>query len=791
MSPGARLKEVLTGASRNSSKGDLKGAKNSKNPPEGLGLDDAALDRPLKNVNGQLGSPRVIPTIKTDSGTPPLSAGLEAPETMITPPTPTDRHRLSQDAHSPNLPAADSDVSNTNVIVSPSGNMISHRRVRSDTSTMKPSRLSQSIQPIMTPLIEETRTPGGTARASSSGSAGGGFFSTVFSAAQNMTNTLTNSMSNNPPRSRSSTATNDENLSSLGDVPEHPIAQLDGPLAEEKKPLAVDTLGSGDLSLRHLGISTESLVSSKPTNGPAQEEKLRNSAPSRLDEKTATSEDISAARAVSAAYSEKPAVDAVAAEDNTPVKRSLSTYAQSIGTEVGEKTPPAGSIYEGADSIRRSGSVRSRVGNKVRRHRNSSSATGNTVGTTVILGDKSPNGQPTGFAVASKKRNREFHQLFKSVPEEDSLIEDYSCALQREIILAGRLYISESHICFSSNILGWVTTLVISFSEVVAMEKENTAVVFPNAIAVQTLHARHTFRSLLSRDATYELLIGIWRLTHPNLKNSGTSARLDPDADRAEKADPGGSSGDASDFSEEIYDEDQEDGNESPTENGGGSAAAPLATDDKATSRKVSAMGQAAGSAAAPVPVAGSGSAIDKATAASAAANDHPGPATHAPTECPDGATHLDKELKDDIIAAPLGKVFSMVFGSASGGFMSRWLVDDMKCTELSITDEAKKGLSDDQKSRSMTYIKPLYAPIGPKSTKCVVTETLDFLDLEKAVCVTASTQTPDVPSGNVFVTKTHFCFMWAANNSTRLIINYTIEWTGKSWLKGMSVMFH
>ncbi|RJE16664.1 GRAM domain protein, partial [Aspergillus sclerotialis] len=59
----------------------------------------------------------------------------------------------------------------------------------------------------------------------------------------------------------------------------------------------------------------------------------------------------------------------------------------------------------------------------------------------------------TGFAVASKKRNRDFHQLFRSVPEDDYLIEDYSCALQREIILAGRIYVSEGHICFSSNIL--------------------------------------------------------------------------------------------------------------------------------------------------------------------------------------------------------------------------------------------------------------------------------------------------------------------------------------------------
>ncbi|KAH8914398.1 hypothetical protein BT69DRAFT_1342955, partial [Atractiella rhizophila] len=66
-----------------------------------------------------------------------------------------------------------------------------------------------------------------------------------------------------------------------------------------------------------------------------------------------------------------------------------------------------------------------------------------------------------GFAVASSKRNMDFHALFKGhggVPEDDYLIEDYGCALQREILLQGRLYISEHHLCFYANIFGWVTT---------------------------------------------------------------------------------------------------------------------------------------------------------------------------------------------------------------------------------------------------------------------------------------------------------------------------------------------
>ncbi|KAL9043483.1 MAG: hypothetical protein Q9214_003333 [Letrouitia sp. 1 TL-2023] len=99
------------------------------------------------------------------------------------------------------------------------------------------------------------------------------------------------------------------------------------------------------------------------------------------------------------------------------------------------------------------------------------------------------------------------------------------------------------------------------------------------------------------------------------------------------------------------------------------------------------------------------------------------------------------------------------MFGPASGGFISKWLIDEIKVTELQLEDD-KKGLTDENKTRFYSYIKPLYAAIGPKSTKCLSTENLDFLDLEKAVSVTITTQTPEVPSGNVFSVKTRYCLI-------------------------------
>ena len=819
VSPGAKIKDVFSMGSKKKnssppkspdrssialdSNGNGRGSFFSKekrgsiNVGRNNGADGSSLIQPgPKSPNG---SARDLPAIVTTPRTP-TNSSLEAPETHVTPPTPTEQRSTP-----PESPSLKGRGTNSNTVVSPSGNMISHRRVRSDSASHPPSKLSNAMSAPLTPMVEEPRTSG-TRSPGSQGSPGGpgGFFSSVFSAAQSAASQLSNTIVSNQPRPRSSTQSTDVDGTQDSDTATTIINTMDDTSAGEEKKLAVDTLGTGDLSLSHLGISTtNSSMTSLPNISLDKSGVL-----AQREEAAARAENAHAARAVSQAYSEKSIEDSTStpiAEDVAPGVRPRSTYESSIMT--GDRTPPNGSLHENESTFRRSGSVRSRVGTIAKRHRNSSSTTAGTIGAAIVAGNAAlanpaaSVGSPklTGFAVVSKKRNRDFHNLFKTVPEDDYLIEDYSCALQRDIILAGRIYVAESHICFSSNILGWVTTLIINFDEIVSVEKENTAVVFPNAIAIQTLHARHTFRSLLSREATYDLLIGIWKINHPSLKSSLNGVRLDQGGtgDKTEKLDPTGSdeNSDLTEEEEEVYDEDQEDddGTGSFTEVPEGSidGSENIAEPTKTVARKASGLGVAVGIAAGGVPTPSDAKAGEKAAAAASAASvDFPGPATHAPTECNDVDAHYDKFLKDDIVPAPLGKVYSMVFGPASGGFMAKWLLDEMKCTDVQMEDD-KKGLSEENKMRTFSYIKPLYASIGPKSTKCVVTETLDYIDLERSVSVTASTQTPDVPSGNVFATKTRFCFTWAPGNATRVVMNFNIEWTGKSWLKGNTLGDH
>ena len=129
-------------------------------------------------------------------------------------------------------------------------------------------------------------------------------------------------------------------------------------------------------------------------------------------------------------------------------------------------------------------------------------------------------------------------------------------------------------------------------------------------------------------------------------------------------------------------------------------------------------------------------------------------------------------------------------FLHASGAFMRKWLIEVQKCGQELTLEDDKRGLDNTQKTMSFSYIKPLPGSIGPRQTKCITSYTLEQFDLEKAVTINSSTQTPDVPSGSIFVTKTRYCLMWAPGNATRLIMNCTIEWSGKSWLKGRFPMF-
>ncbi|TRY93322.1 hypothetical protein DNTS_022920, partial [Danionella cerebrum] len=125
--------------------------------------------------------------------------------------------------------------------------------------------------------------------------------------------------------------------------------------------------------------------------------------------------------------------------------------------------------------------------------------------------DKDSENVPAVLSPTYKQRNEDFRKLFKQLPDSERLIVDYSCALQRDILLQGRLYLSENWICFYSNIFRWETLLTVRLKDVCTMTKEKTARLIPNAIQLCTDSEKHFFTSFGARDRTYMMMFRLWQ----------------------------------------------------------------------------------------------------------------------------------------------------------------------------------------------------------------------------------------------------------------------------------------
>ncbi|KAI0321252.1 hypothetical protein OF83DRAFT_1051510 [Amylostereum chailletii] len=325
-----------------------------------------------------------------------------------------------------------------------------------------------------------------------------------------------------------------------------------------------------------------------------------------------------------------------------------------------------------------------------------------------LLADLADEIPVTGFAVASNKRNADFHEMFPTVPEGDYLIEDYGCALQRDILIQGRLYISEHHICFHANIFGWITDLIIPIYEIISLEKKMTAFVIPNALQLTTRTAKYNFASFLARDTVYDIIFNIRKLERPD-------DGLGDDAPQVAEISPPGMS-------------------------------------------PASAVAAVAGSAAIPM---------------------------HKVTQCACGkeGKHFSELALESVFPGTPDRIYNLMFAS---GFMKDFMRENQKLEDIQVSDWAPSNTEPICLGRNMSYIKPLNGSIGPRQTKCEIRDETVHSDFEDYVSTMTTTRTPDVPSGGVFSVKTRTCIMWASSVSTRVVVTSEVQWTGRSFIKGI-----
>lgn len=362
----------------------------------------------------------------------------------------------------------------------------------------------------------------------------------------------------------------------------------------------------------------------------------------------------------------------------------------------------------------------------------------------------------TPYRYTTIKRNTDYHQLFRSLDLTDRLLDDFACALSREILLQGRIYISEQYVCFNSSLLGWVTHLIIRQEDIIKFEKRSTAGIFPNGITIHTKDAKHTFASFISRDSTFDFMRIVWENV------TGKKMEEDTNLERAISVDtPAPSSNRDEDSNIESFIMSL-DGDESKEISNGPDLEKVESKDDIAQDDSETTT-------------------IRLVKFKPDCGYKNEGPETHGPTKlgADDAPQDYETELYNDNVRAPLGVVYEILFGSAEGRFFKSFL-ESQDSSELTNFGE----FSDNK--RSYSYRKALGYSIGPKSTTCEVDEEIKSLDFNKSIIIESTTKTPDVPLGNSFFVKNKYRFTWGQNNSTNLQITYWIEWTGRSWIKGM-----
>ncbi|KAK7895889.1 hypothetical protein WMY93_021214 [Mugilogobius chulae] len=107
------------------------------------------------------------------------------------------------------------------------------------------------------------------------------------------------------------------------------------------------------------------------------------------------------------------------------------------------------------------------------------------------------------------KTNAQYHKLFKEVSKDELLKQSYTCALQRDILYQGKMFVSDNWICFHSKVFGRDTKISIPVISVTFLKKTKTALLVPNALVIETANEQHVFVSFLSRNTTFKLLKSI------------------------------------------------------------------------------------------------------------------------------------------------------------------------------------------------------------------------------------------------------------------------------------------
>ncbi|XP_071633351.1 protein Aster-B isoform X2 [Temnothorax longispinosus] len=381
-----------------------------------------------------------------------------------------------------------------------------------------------------------------------------------------------------------------------------------------------------------------------------------------------------------------------------------------------------------------------------------------------------------------KSRSEDFRRIFKDVPDDERLVVDYSCALQREILVHGRLYVSQNYVCFYANIFMWETLVSLRWKDVTSITKEKTALVIPNAILICTVTDKFFLTSFGARDKTYVMLFRVWQ-----------NALIGEPMSMAEMwqlvhtcyGDELGLTSDDEDYVPPL----------------------PVGDDDKLTTRlsvesfsenEAVAMENTSSPTADPVPAEPS-SITEPQVLPPAPSIPKPEPVLD-PTDLSDTteseaekhalkmnirstmvctSLHEGRQVNKATLPIYIDQLFTLLFTNSKfflDFHTSRKTID---LIQSAWTQNSQTG----QKMRTLSYTMCLTQAIGPRT--CQVTETQVMLPCSRPghlYCIDVDSANAGIPYADSFSVSTHYCMNSISDNETSLVIYSQIKYKKSVW---------
>ncbi|TPX31882.1 hypothetical protein SmJEL517_g04903 [Synchytrium microbalum] len=354
------------------------------------------------------------------------------------------------------------------------------------------------------------------------------------------------------------------------------------------------------------------------------------------------------------------------------------------------------------------------------------------------LGDKNPSSDLLAYTDHSlEKKNEELHSLLKSVPRTDYVLDVYSCALQKDVMIQGRIFMTQNRICFHSNIVGFITVLVIQFRDVTSITRKSNP--FYATLVVNANDATHTFKLFRGDDVkTANNMKLVWQ----NAVNTTNPAKL-PDllvALSQTKADDKTSK--KNDDGVDIVDE---------------------PSGDKEQSKK----GELS-----------SGSTNALADEFALPSNITP-PTAEQTCDCAADAHHEKREV-DAVLNLPARRLFELLFGATDLGFNAK-LHTRRGNTALVVGAFSESG------EREVKYVIPVSNPMV-KVTKADTFETQKIVRREEHLVyvIETKTKTPELPYADAFTPHMRYCITWVSATSCRLVITYGVKFHKSPMVKSL-----